>query len=363
MCLERFGRTSASRMNIDVVIFGASGYGGGELLNWLSRHPQVRSLRGTSRSLEGMPFSHAHPHLHSVVEGQFESAIDWATLSSSDQPVVFSALPHGELAGRLAELESAWLKAGIAERLLLIDLSGDFRVPDPAAFADATGQAHPSPELLERFVYGMPEWNCDAMVDAKRIASPGCFATALQLALLPLRGLDVGFLAASAVTGSSGSGMKASATTHHPARANDFRAYKILNHQHLAEVRLAMALCKIAGALSFVPQSGPFVRGIFATLQFALPAGLDFPALQARTAAAFQNCPFVRILEESPRIAAVAGSNFADIHVAADEDSAAIMVALDNLGKGMAGQAVQAMNIALGLPETAALWHAGRSPG
>jgi N-acetyl-gamma-glutamyl-phosphate reductase len=349
-------------MKIDAVIFGASGYGGGELLYCLSRHPNVASVRGTSRSLAGRPFADAHPNLRGVVDGRFESDLPWQQLAESEQPVVFSALPHGELAKALRKLESAWSEAGIAERLLLIDLSGDFRIPEPAAFEKANDTPHPCPELLSRFVYGLPEWNRDAISRAKRIASPGCFATALQLGLLPLRGLKVGFIAASAVTGSSGSGASASAATHHSTRANDFRAYKVLAHQHLAEVRMMMVACGIGGTLAFVPHSGPFVRGIFATIQFATPDDLDLLQLQARVADAFAGHPFVRIVEESPRVAAVAGSNFADVAIAADRTSEAIMVAIDNLGKGMAGQAVQSMNIALGLSETLALWHAPRFP-
>jgi N-acetyl-gamma-glutamyl-phosphate/LysW-gamma-L-alpha-aminoadipyl-6-phosphate reductase len=322
-------------MNIDAVIFGASGYGGGELLRWLSSHPNVASIRGTSRSRAGRPFWEAHPNLRGVVEGDFEAAIDWNPFRDSEQLVVFSALPHGELAKTLPTLEKQWPN----ERLLLIDLSTDFR-----ASSD--------------FVYGLPEWNREAIRGAKRIASAGCFATALQLGLLPLRGLDVGFIAATAVTGSSGSGASATATTHHPTRANDLRAYKVLSHQHMAEVNAAMRACDIKGQLSFVPQSGPFVRGIFATLQFASP-----PAdLSRRAAAAFEDEPFVRLVEETPRLSAGIGSNFADVAIASDENSAAIMVALDNLGKGMASQAIQSMNIALGLPETTGLWTPGRFP-
>ncbi len=349
-------------MGIDAVIFGASGYGGGELLYWLSRHPEVRSVRGTSRTLDGKPFSTAHPNLRNVVEGRFESDIDWQELARSEQPVVFSALPHGELAGRLQELELAWSRAGIAERMVLMDLSADFRVPDPRVFQQLNGFEHPCPELLPEFVYGLPEWNSAAINKAKRIASPGCFATALQLALLPLRGLQIDFFAASAVTGSSGSGTSPISATHHPTRANDFRAYKILTHHHTAEVEMAMAACNINGTLGFVPHSGPFVRGIFATLQFGNGNALRPSALHARVASAFDDCPFVRIVEGSPRVAAVTGTNFADIGIVANENTSAIMVALDNLGKGMAGQAVQAMNIALGIPETTALWQPARFP-
>ena len=125
---------------------------------------------------------------------------------------------------------------------------------------------------------------------------------------------------------------------------------------------MAMAACNIDGRLGFVPHSGPFVRGIFVTLQFENVDGLNPPSLQARASSAFDDCPFVRIVEGSPRLAAVAGTNFADVSVAANENSSAIMVAIDNLGKGMAGQAVQAMNVAVGLPETTALWQPARFP-
>lgn len=349
-------------MKIDAVILGASGYGGGELLYWLSRHPEVRSLRGTSRNLGEKPFFTAHPNLRSVVDGRFESEIDWQDLARSEQPVIFSALPHGELAARLSEFEAAWSAAGIAGRMVLVDLSADFRVPDPRAFQRVNGFEHPCPELLSQFVYGLPEWNGAAIRDAKRIASPGCFATGLQLALLPLRGLRIDFLAASAVTGSSGSGTSPALATHHPSRANDFRAYKILTHHHIVEVEMAMAACNIKGKLGFVPHSGPFVRGIFVTLLFENTNGLHPSALNARVAAAFDDCPFIRIVEGSPRVAAVAGSNFADVGVAANENTSVIMIAIDNLGKGMAGQAVQSMNVSLGLPETTALWQPARVP-
>ena len=145
-------------------------------------------------------------------------------------------------------------------------------------------------------------------------------------------------------------------------RAQDFRAYKVLSHQHLPEVRMAMEACSVEGNFAFVPQSAPMVRGIFATLIFPLPCDLDAKALRARTEQAFQDCPFVRIVEDSPKVTAVNGSNFADISVTAKSGSGVVLVALDNLGKGMASQAVQNMNLALALPETAGLKVAGRYP-
>jgi N-acetyl-gamma-glutamyl-phosphate reductase len=261
--------------------------------------------------------------------------------------VVFSALPHGELAALLPGLERAWTKAGIQDRVLLLDLSTDFR-----------GVEH-----RPRFAYGLPEWNRAALKEAHRIACAGCFATALQLALLPLRGLDMGWMAATGATGSSGSGATPSEGTHHPLRAQDFRAYKPLVHQHLTEVRAGMAALGIQGDLAFVPQSAPMVRGIFAALQFRMPEGLTGADLRRRAEEAFRDAPLVRLVKDSPRVAAVTGSAFCDLSVASQGGSGVIMAALDNLGKGMAAQAVQCMNLALGLPEMEGLRVAGCYPG
>jgi len=349
-------------MTLDIAILGASGYGGGELLRWLSGHPAAGTLRGTSRQAAGSPFWKIHPNLRGILDGRFEEDIAWTDFAGGEGLVVFSALPHGELATRLPALEAAWSAAGLQDRLTLVDLSGDFRLKDAQVFAKAYGKVHPTPELLPGFAYGLPEWNREAIRGARRIACAGCFATALQLALVPLHGLDLGFVAATGATGSSGSGASASEGTHHPLRAADFRAYKPLNHQHLPEVLMGMAALGIKGSLSFVPQSAPMVRGIFATLQFALPAGLDQAGLQARAEAAFKDAPLVRVVEGSPRVTAVAGSAFCDVAVAAREGHGVVLSAIDNLGKGMASQAVQCMNLALGLPETQGLLVPGRYP-
>ena len=350
-------------MRLDVAILGASGYGGGELLRWLSAHPDLGTVRGTARAQAGQPFWKVHPNLRGILEGCFEEDIPWGDFKDSEQVVVFAALPHGELATRLPQLEAAWRDAGLQDRVLFLDLSGDFRLKDAEAFARAYGRPHPHPELLAPFVYGLPEWNREALRGARRIACPGCFATALQLALLPLRGLDLGWMAATGATGSSGSGASPSEGTHHPLRAHDFRAYKPLGHQHLPEIQAGMAAMEVRGQLAFIPQSAPMVRGIFATLQFALPAGMTETSLQARAEAAFQNAPLVRLVEGSPRVAAVTGSAFCDLAVAARDGSGAIFTAIDNLGKGMAAQAIQCMNLALGLPETRGLRIPGTYPG
>jgi N-acetyl-gamma-glutamyl-phosphate reductase len=278
------------------------------------------------------------------VAGTFAAEPDWAALAQSAHPVLFSALPHGELAKQWPAFEAAWRNLGLVDRLTVIDLSADFRL-DPA------------------WVYGLVDWRPERMQGATRIANPGCFATALQLALLPLAEWRPAFAAVTAATGSSGSGAAPSDTTHHPTRAHDFRAYKMLGHQHEAEVLRTLATAGWTAPLSFVPQSAPLVRGIFATAQFPLPPGLDEAALGAHFAAFYRDRFFVRMVEGSPRVAATSGSAFADIGVAARNGHGAVLVALDNLGKGMAAQAVQNLNLALGLPEWTGLKVAGGFPG
>ena len=348
-----------------VYILGGSGYGGGELLRLLSQHPKVGAIRAVSRKQSGEPFWKAHPNLRGVVPGDFDGTPDWSVLAGAEHPVVFSAMPHFELAQQLPSLESAWKSVGLAERLTLIDLSGDFRLDDAAAFEQAYGKPHPQPQSLGKFIYGLPEWRRQKLAGARRIANPGCFATAIQLALLPFTGMqDMGFIAVSAATGSSGSGASPGEGTHHPTRAQDFRAYKVLAHQHEAEIMRLLVAEKISGyTLSFVPHSAPMVRGIHATVQFQAKA-LDTAAVRARMEAAFKDAPFVRLLgNEPPRVGAVAGSNFCDIGWQVRGGTVAVMTALDNLVKGMAGQAIQNMNLALGFPETEGLLHAGTYPG
>ncbi len=329
---------------VDVLILGASGYGGGELLRWLSNHPAVASLRGTARSHAGKPFHAQHPNLRGLVDGVFEGTPDWEALASSPAPVIFSALPHGELGKLWPELEAAaQTHPGLLERLIVIDLSADFRL-DPS------------------WVYGLVDWQPERMAGAKRIANPGCFATALQLALLPLAQWQPAFVAVTAATGSSGSGAAPSDTTHHPTRANDFRAYKVLGHQHEAEVLRTLATAGWQAPLSFVPQSAPMVRGIFATIQFPLPAGIEYGALRVHFENFYKGRFFVRVVDGTPRVAATVGSAFADLSVAAKGSHGVVLVALDNLGKGMATQAVQNLNLALGLPEWTGLRAAGGWP-
>jgi N-acetyl-gamma-glutamyl-phosphate reductase len=330
-------------MSFDAMILGASGYGGGELLRWLLQHPQLGGLKGTAHSHAGKAFHAVHPNLRGLIDSAFDPAPDWAWLAASSHPVLFSALPHGELAARLPNDEAVWADLGLADRLTVIDLSTDFR-------------------WKEGWAYGLSEWKPERIRGAKRIANPGCFATALQLALLPVADLKPAFVAVSAITGSSGSGAHPSDTAHHPSRANDFRAYKPLAHQHEAEVLATLAAMDWAPDLAFTPHSAPLVRGLFATAQMRLDRDLTESELRARVEAACPG-PFVRLVEGSPRVAAVAGSAFADIGLAQKGRNLSVMVALDNLGKGMATQAIQNLNLALGFAPMAGLRSAGPHPG
>lgn len=346
-------------MKVRAAILGASGYGGGELLRLLAAHPSVSEVIGASRSNAGKPVASVHPNLRGIVDSNFVEKIDWDWLAEENNSVLFCAMPHGEFAQQYEALSSHW-----NENLTVIDLSADFRISCASIYKAHYKGAHPCPDRLKEWTYGFPELNRSEIAGAKRISSPGCFATALQLALLPiLRIQGIDYVAASGATGSSGSGMSPSETTHHPTRSNDFRAYKILAHQHMAEVEQLLSNSgRESLEVSFVPHSAPIVRGILVTAQFILPPGTPASRLDEAVHQTYMDSRFVRIVEGSPRVAAVAGSNFADIGFAVKDRQAAILVAIDNLGKGMAGQAVQNMNLALGLEETEGLWHAGGFP-
>jgi LysW-gamma-L-alpha-aminoadipyl-6-phosphate/LysW-L-glutamyl-5-phosphate reductase len=334
---------------INAMVLGAAGYGGGELLRLLHGHPSVAETRAVSRSHAGQPWHAAHPRLRGFVDGVFLSQAEWTVSGPADRLVLFSAQPNGALAAQWADLMQEAEAAGVIDRLTVIDLSGDFRLADPALYQSAYGQPHPAPGALRQWVYGLPEHHEADIRQADYIANPGCFATAVQLALKPL--LDVAapdWVAVTGVTGSSGSGVHPSATTHHPERANDFRAYRMLAHQHEAEIIAGLGRAGSHGtALSFVPHSAPMVRGIFVTVQARIDDDLarDLPEAYAE---AYADQPFVRRVDGSPRIHHVIGSNACDIGVTVRDGQVVVMAALDNLIKGMAGQAVQNMNLALG---------------
>lgn len=250
-------------------------------------------------------------------------------------------------------------------------MSGDFRLKDVASYERWYRHAHPCPERLADFVYGLPELNRAAIRTARFVASPGCFATTIELALLPLAkaGLLEGVVHVQGITGSSGSGVAPSAGTHHPIRAGNLRTYKPLEHQHVPEITETLAR---AGArdlqVRFVPVSAPLVRGIFATAFVELPEEWTPARLEELYRDTFAGEPFVRVPRRRlPEVAAVSGSNFAEVGVAAGAPrggrrTVTLFGATDNLVKGGAGQAIQNMNLMLGLDERASLADPGPWP-
>jgi LysW-gamma-L-alpha-aminoadipyl-6-phosphate/LysW-L-glutamyl-5-phosphate reductase len=364
-------------MAIRAAIIGATGFGGGELLRWLVNHPSVEGILPLSRK-GANPVADVHPHLRGIGPSHFAPAMDWEWLEAADQPVIFAAMPHGEFARQYVDLVDT-MGPELAARVLVIDLSADFRLPDSAHFFAQYGHDHPCPDRLGEWTYGLPELSrvssplgeegnfptpCPLPTSGEgvpsnpkvlRIANPGCFATAIQLGILPFRTLNAApDLFVTAATGSSGSGATPGEGTHHPTRAHDMRAYKVLSHQHQAE----MAAHGAAGFnLRFVPVSAPMVRGIFAVIQGSFERDL-----RRAFEATYAGDPFVQVIEGQPKLAAVLGGNFVHIGIEQVDDRFAITVALDNLGKGMATQAIQNMNLALGLPETSGLQVAGAYP-
>jgi N-acetyl-gamma-glutamyl-phosphate reductase len=339
----------ASRRTVRAAIVGGTGYGGMELLRLLLEHPKVKVTAITSRTETGL-VSDVHPHLRGVTKLAFTSgkAVDLAR----ENDVLFFATPHGVSARESPAVLDA------APDVRVVDLSGDFRLDDAAQYEEHYGRAHPHPERLRDAVYGAPECGARArLAGARLVANPGCHAIATLLALWPLAqaGLVDGRVAVASVTGSSGSGATPGRGTHHPERFGNFKAYRPLRHQHLPEILRALH-----GGLriDFVPHSAPVARGIHVTAFVPLPAGREADAHLA-VQSAYAREPFVRLVPDVPELRAVAGTNYADIGVVAQDGVAVVTVAIDNLGKGMAGTAVQNMNLICGLDETLGLRRTG----
>jgi N-acetyl-gamma-glutamyl-phosphate/LysW-gamma-L-alpha-aminoadipyl-6-phosphate reductase len=345
-------------------VIGGSGYGGGEIIRRLLLHPHVELARVASVDFVGEPLAAAHPPLEGATDLKFEGISPAEAAQGLD--VVLLGLPHKVSATKMPEL--------IASGARIIDLSGDFRLRDELLYKRYYHAEHPCPERLKdgTFVYGLPEMNREKIKNAKYVASPGCFATTIELALLPLAkaGLLTGAVEVVGITGSSGSGVVPSAGTHHPVRAVNLRTYKPLDHQHIPEITQTLA---DAGAkdieIRFVPVSAPLSRGIFATCFAHIPeSAVD--KVKSLYADAYAKEPFVRVPQKRlPEVAAVSGTNYCEIGVQVGSDSAeagkrvvACFSVTDNLIKGGAGQAIQSMNIMLGVDEKTSLEDVGGWP-
>jgi N-acetyl-gamma-glutamyl-phosphate reductase common form len=339
-----------------VAVLGGAGYAAGELLRLLLQHPHVTECIATSRSQAGKPIGELHPALAYMTTARFAGRP--AGEVARGQDVVFLALEHGESSRVAKEV----FDAGPG---LVVDLAADFRIQDLHGYERYYG-AHASPSLLGRFRYGLADVVGSALRGASAVAVPGCFATAAQLALYPLAraGLDIA-PSLFAITGSSGAGSQPRETTHHPARAHNLFAYSVLSHRHDAEILQGWRqwVGRPDAAVRLLAHSGPFVRGIYLTLHAFLPAdcaimdGVPGAAAPQWFRDAYVSRPFVRVLDAPPELTHVVGTNYAAIHAVDSPDGRELQVsvAIDNLIKGAGGQAIQAMNLALGLDECAGL--------
>ncbi len=339
-------------------VIGGSGYGGAELIRRLLLHPHVELVRVASVDYVGEPLSAVHPNLERLTDLKFEGISPGEAAQGMD--VVLLGLPHKVSATKMPEL--------MASGARVVDLSGDFRLRDPAVYEKYYGGKHPCPDELTKgtFVYGLPELFREKIKSARYVASPGCFATTVELALLPLAraGLLSGAVEVVGITGSSGSGIAPSAGTHHPVRAVNLKTYKPLEHQHVPEI---VQTLNDAGAknvsLRFVPVSAPLSRGIFATCFAHVDPSVTADQVKKLYAEAYAKEPFVRVpAKRLPEVVAVSGTNFAEVGIQFGDGVVACFAATDNLIKGGAGQGIQNMNLMLGLDERTTLEDPGGYP-
>ncbi|NJP07183.1 MAG: N-acetyl-gamma-glutamyl-phosphate reductase [Chloroflexaceae bacterium] len=348
---------------IRVSIVGASGYVGGELLRLLSGHPHVTIAQATSRRATGRYIHQVHPNLRPGAAAGGSARLQF---SHPDQlepcDLLFLALPHGEAAATIERY------AALAPRI--IDCSADFRLNDTNAYQRWYGAAHPSPGWLERFVYGLPEAYRDQLRDASYASGVGCNATVTNLALLPLVQADLIDREQPVIVdikvGSSEGGAEPSDSSHHPERAGVVRSFAPTGHRHTAEVNQVTGLTNVHLSITSVE----LVRGALATVHAFAARPLTEKELWPAYRTFVKEQPFLRLVKERsgihrfPEPKLLAGSNFADIGFALDEQTGRIVsiCAIDNLMKGAAGSAVQCMNLMCGFAETAGLTFPGLHP-
>ena len=338
-----------------VSILGGSGYTGGELLRLLHFHPAVEVAQITSREHAGRYVHSAHPNLRDVCRLKFThpDALEACEL-------LILALPHGMSARNIGSY------AKLAPKL--IDLSADFRLDSPDTYARWYGGAHPAPDWLPRFVYGLPEVNREALRGADFVSGVGCNATAVNLALLPM--VEAGLLERAAIeikVGSSEGGNKANAGSHHPIRSGAVRTYRAVGHRHQAEVDMILGAGQ---SIRFAVTAIEMVRGVHLLAHCQLSEKQSSRDIWRLYRGRYGREPFVRLvsgkvgLHRLPEPRVVAGTNFCDIGFELDADGRhlVLIAALDNLGKGAAGSAVQCMNLMLELDECAGLQFPGIYP-
>jgi len=349
---------------IPALVLGGSGYVAGELLRLLACHPVFRVAGVLSDSRPGEPIAASFGHLASAFPAlRFCAQLEAEQLAASEPALaIFCAAPHGAAASLIDSLlrrsEAAHgpapVRPGRATRV--VDISADYRYRSAESYERVYGHAHGAPARLSSFTCAVPEHL--AASPTAHVAHPGCFATAILLASVPLLAANLiePELFVAAVTGSTGSGRKPVEGTHHPLRHSDLYTYNALTHRHTPEISAcAQAASGVAARFAFVPHSGPFARGIHATIQARLRRGADTATVLDKLRKFYEGAPFVQVRTAAPRVKEVAASNYAQLSASSDGESVAVMCTVDNLTKGAAGGAVQWMNRLQGLDETAGL--------
>lgn len=339
---------------IRVGIVGATGYTGIELLRLLKFHPRVQVTLATTTSQQGEKLSQVHPQFEKIYDLVLEE-LDLEKVGE-EVDLAFCALPHGQSLEKVPGL----LDRGIR----VIDLSADFRLRDPEDYLRWYGYQHPRPGLLGESVYGLPEIYRDRLPGARLVANPGCYPTSVILGLKPLleEGLvDVSTLVVDSKSGASGAGRSPSQAFHFAQCTENFKAYRVANHQHTPEIE--QELSYLYGnkdvVITFTPHLVPMVRGILSTVYARLAEGVEEKDLEAAFQAHYGEEMFIRLREKPalPETRQVYGTNFVDIAFRVDPRTRRVIVitAIDNLVKGAAGQAIQNMNVLLGWPEDTGL--------
>ena len=328
-----------------VALLHGAGYAGGELIRILLRHPDIQLHTVTSRSFAGKPVWIAHPTLRGQTDLLFTPPEEFV---ASEYDGILVAGEHGQSALLLGKLISEGYQG------FVVDLSADFRLNDASLYNSWYGYDHPYPQLLSDFIYGIPEIFAPYTSSNRLIANPGCFATAISLALWPLSThLSRTNISVNALTGASGSGARPKPTTHYPTRDGNVRAYKILSHQHLPEIEFVL---NNKHHLSFIPVSGPWTRGIWGTAQLHLQADVSSGKIATWYAEAYENCPLIRLWPDAlPELRYTVNTPFADIGWILRDQNLVIGFAIDNLLKGAASQAIQNLNILFGLHQSTGL--------
>lgn len=341
---------------ISAVVLGATGYVGGELLRLIAAHPDYQFAAAVSESRSGEKIAATFANLAAAYgEECFVSHSDWLDkIDSGAKLALFSAAPHGASAAMIA----AALRAAGEKDIIthVVDSSADFRYAQQQDYEQVYNTTHGAPELLAAFQSGVPEHVKE--VHAEHVGHPGCFATAVLLATVPLiqSGLSSNEVFVTGMTGSTGSGRSPQPGTHHPERHSNLYAYKPLSHRHAPEICEYIKEASGHDAkVHFVPHSGPFARGIHATVQAKVASPVSQERLLDLYDNAYAGSPFVQVVKGTPRLKSVVASNVCQIGVAGGDDSVVVMSVIDNLVKGAAGGAVQWMNRLWQLPETSGL--------